>query len=75
VLNALVFGALVVGLAGVGYGAFHHARFIKAGGQRGFRVTPVDGLSNSARASYRAMLMGYGAFLGGVALALLISTI
>ncbi len=66
-VNAVILVALVVCLVGFAYGVFHHARFLKAGGQHGFRVMPVDTMSQSTRASYRAMLIGYAVSIGGLA--------
>jgi hypothetical protein len=73
--DIIILGLLIVCLASFGYGAFHHARFINAGGQKGFNIAPLEELSASARALYRAMLIGYGMFGGSIAIMLCISVI
>jgi hypothetical protein len=73
--DAVLIGALALCLVGVIYGVFNHARFVKTGGQSGFRVAPTDTISQAARASYRAMVVGYAVFLGGLAVALFVSAV
>jgi hypothetical protein len=73
--DAVLISALVVCLGGAVYGMFHHARFVKAGGQNVFRVQRPDNMSQGTRASYRAMLVGYFMFVGGLAVALFVSAI
>ena len=63
VRDVVVIGLLAASLTGLGFGALHHSRFIKAGGQRGFSVVEPSAQTTEMRVCYRRMLLGYGAGL------------
>jgi hypothetical protein len=73
--TAVVFALLAISVAGAIYGAYHHSRFIKVGGQRGFSVVTSTKQTEAMRVPYRGMRLGYGTFLLGVALMLAITAL
>ncbi len=63
-----MFILLAIALAGFAYGAYHHSRFIKAGGQRGFVIVAPASRTDNMRHAYQRMSRGYGTFIGAGAL-------
>jgi hypothetical protein len=66
---------LAIFVGGVAYGAYHHSRFIKLGGQRGFAVLAPAAQTDAMRGPYRAMQLGYGVSFACVALMALVTAI
>ena len=63
--TGLMFVLLASSLLGFAYGAFHHWRFIKAGGQRGFFFVAPALRTEEMKREYRHMSLGYVTFMIG----------
>lgn len=71
----VVLALLAIAIGGGAYGAYHHSRFIKLGGQRGFLIVSSEARMNAMRHPYRCMQRGYAMAFACIALAGLVTAI
>ncbi len=64
-----------ISLGGFAFGALHHTRFIRAGGQKGFQIKPREQLTDAGRKAKQGMVVGYTMFFLSIAAMLVISTV
>ena len=70
-----VLALLAIALGGFAYGAYHHSRFIKLGGQRGFSLVAPDAQTDAMREPYLGMRLGYATAFACIAVAGLITAV
>ena len=66
---------LAISLGGFAFGALHHTRFVRAGGQKGLQVKPTEQLTDVGRKAKQGMVVGYSIFFLSIAARLVISTV
>jgi hypothetical protein len=71
----VVFALLAVAVGGFAYGAYHHSRFIKLGGQRGCSLVAPEAQTDAMREPYRGMKLGYAMAFASIALAGLVTAV
>lgn len=66
---------LAISLGGFAFGALHHTRFVRAGGQIGFQIKTAEQLTDAGRREKQGMVVGYAIFFLSIAAMLVISTV
>lgn len=73
--DAVIVVLLITSLVAVMVGVVSHVRFVREGGQKGFRIAPAQELSESGMKAKRNMMIGYLIFASGITALLVISAL